>query len=172
MFNIQLLYNENQALDPKLWDSNFHTISLHRFMEYLVSDIKHIQELSRRMQKYILNKLIESDKANNVKDLEGIGEVAWRFISALYESYQDQLIANKNNFSFKYKVKAQFNPQIIKEITSKKGKKKDKPAVVSVLSSPILAKFPKEVIEILKYFKKNLNNKEKKIICSSVICKS
>ena len=29
------------------------------------------------MQKYILNKLIEDDKANDIKDLEGVGEAAW-----------------------------------------------------------------------------------------------
>ena len=62
------------------------------------------------MQKYILNKSIEGDKANNVKDLEGVGEVAQGFISALYKSHWDHFIADKNNFSFRHKVKAQFNP--------------------------------------------------------------
>ena len=113
MFNVQLSYDINQALDPKLWDSNFHAISLHGSMEYLISDVKHIEESFRRIQKYILNKSIEDDKANNVKDLEGVREVAWGFISALYEFYWDQLIADKNNFSFRHKVKAQFSLQII-----------------------------------------------------------
>jgi len=40
-------------------------------------NVKHIKESLKRIQKYILNKLIEGDKANNVKDLAGIGEVAW-----------------------------------------------------------------------------------------------
>jgi len=86
------------------------------------------------MQKYILNKSIEGD---NIKDLEGVGEAAWGFISALYESHWDHLIADKNNFSFRRKVKAQFNPQIDRDITSKK------------------------VVEISKYFKKNSDNKGK-----------
>jgi len=51
--------------------------------------VKYIKESLRRMQKYILNKLIEEDKTNNVKDLVGVGEVAWRFILALYRSYWD-----------------------------------------------------------------------------------
>ena len=75
-------------------------------MEHLVSDVKHIKESLRRMQKYILNKSIKDNKANNVKNLEGVGEAAWRFISALYESHWDQLIADKNNLSFRQKVKA------------------------------------------------------------------
>ena len=37
----------------------------------------------------------------------------------------------------------------------------DKPASISTLPSLILAKFPKKVVEILKFFKKNPNNKEK-----------
>jgi len=56
-------------------------------MEYLALDIKHIKELLQRIQKYILNKLIESDKANDIKNLEGVGEAVWWFISTLYESH-------------------------------------------------------------------------------------
>jgi len=61
VFNVQLS-NVNQALDPESWDGNFHAISLHGSMEHLASDIKHIKESLQRMQKYILNKLIEGDK--------------------------------------------------------------------------------------------------------------
>ena len=93
-------------MDPKSWDDNFHTILLHRSMEYLALDIKHIKELLQRMQKYILNKLIEGDKANDIKNLEDVGEAAWGFVSALYKSHWDHLIADKNNFSFRHKVKA------------------------------------------------------------------
>ena len=87
MFNMQLPYNFNQVLDPKSWNGNLYAVSLHELIEHLASDIKHIKESLRRMQKYILNKSIEGDKANNVKDLEGIGKVTWGFISALYKSY-------------------------------------------------------------------------------------
>ena len=97
-----------------------------------------------------------------LRTFEGVGKVAWEFILALYKSYWDQLIANKNNLSFRQKVKAQFSFQIIKEVISKNGKKKNKPVVISVLPSPILAKSPKKVVEILKFFKKNLEIKERK----------
>ena len=102
-------------------------------------------------------------KANDIKDLEGVGKVAWGFISALYKSYWDHFIADKNNFSFRYKVKAQFNPQINRDITPKKDKETDKLASIYALPPPILAKFLKEVVEILKFFKKNPDNKEKKL---------
>jgi len=66
VFNIQLNYDINQALDTESWDSDFKAISLHRSMEHLVSDIKHIKVSLSRMQKYILGKSIKSDKANDL----------------------------------------------------------------------------------------------------------
>jgi len=74
-------------------------------MEHLASDIKHIKKSLRHIQKYIINKLIKDNKANDIKNLEGVSEAAWEFISVLYESYWDHLITNKNNFSFRCKVK-------------------------------------------------------------------
>jgi len=74
--NIQLNYNINQALDPESWDGDFYAIFLHRFMEHLALDVKNIKNSLTRMQKYILGKSINEDKANNIKDLEGIGKTA------------------------------------------------------------------------------------------------
>ena len=95
--------------------------------------------------------------------------MAWGFILALYKSYWDYLIADKNNFSFRQKVKAQFNLQINRNITLKKGKEAEKLASISVISSLIPAKFPKKVVEISKFFKKNPDNKGKKILCPNII---
>jgi len=87
MFNVQISYDVNKTLNLKSWDGNFHAIFLYGLMEHLASDMKHIKELLCQIQKYILNKSIKSDKANNVKNLDGIGKAAWGFISALYESH-------------------------------------------------------------------------------------
>jgi len=110
MFNIQLNYDINQALDPELWDSNFQAISLHRSMEYLVSDIKNIKEFLGRMQKYIFSKVIEGNKANSIKDLEGVGKVAWKFILSLYEAHWNSLVVDDTNMLFRNKVKSKFSP--------------------------------------------------------------
>ena len=80
MFNIQLQYDINQALDLESWNGNFKAILLHESMEHLVLDIKNIKETLGRMQKYVLSKTIESGKANDIKNLEGVGKVVWRFI--------------------------------------------------------------------------------------------
>ena len=163
VFNVQIPYNINEALDSESWDGNFYAISLHGLIEYLASNVKHIKELLCWIQKYILNKLIKDDKANDVKDLEGIGEVAWGFISALYKSHWNHLITDKNNFSFRWKVKTQFNPQINRDSIPKKDREIDKPASVSVISPPIPAESPKEVVKISRFFKKKTDNKGKKL---------
>ena len=110
---------------------------------------------------------MESGKANEVNDLKGIGEAAWGFILALYESRWDKLIADNNNHSFRWKVKAQFTPKISESTSNKNTKKKnmDKPASIFRLPPPISAKsgdLPKEVNKISKFFKKNNNKKEQK----------
>ena len=98
---------------------------------YLVSDTNDIKESLC----YIIKK-IESGKANNVNDFKDMGKATWRFISFLYESGLNKLIANNNNHSFRYKVKAQFTPKINKGNNIKKGKESntDKPAFISKLS--------------------------------------
>jgi len=53
------------------------------------------------MTKYILNKKVERGKANDINDFKGIGEAAWNFISFLYESGWDELVADKNNYLFR-----------------------------------------------------------------------
>ena len=45
VFNVQIPYNINEALDSELWDGNFYAISLHGLIEYLASNVKHIKEL-------------------------------------------------------------------------------------------------------------------------------
>jgi len=74
IINIQLNYDINQALDQDSWDGKFRVISLHGSMEHITSDIKNIKDSLYRMEKYILGKSIKGDKANNIKNLEGVGK--------------------------------------------------------------------------------------------------
>ena len=85
MFNIQLNYDIDQALDPESWNGEFYAVSLHRSIEHLVSDIKNIKDFLCRMGKYIQGKSIIKENLNSVKDLEGIGKVVWDFLSAIYD---------------------------------------------------------------------------------------
>jgi len=44
-------------------------------MEHLASNTKNFKKSLSRMKKYILDKLIENDKANDVKDFKGMDKV-------------------------------------------------------------------------------------------------
>jgi len=108
MFNIQLNYDPDQALDSELWDGNFHAISLHRSMEHIVSDVLSIKNSLLRIKKYILDKSINSDKANNFKDLSGMGKSIWEFISLVYDLHWDVLFVDENNMTLRNKVKLKY----------------------------------------------------------------
>jgi len=155
MFNIHLNYNSDTALDPDFWDGNFYAVSLHSSIEHLVSDALNIKESLTRMRKFIAGKSINSDKANDLKDLNGMGKAIWEFISTVYDSHWDSLYVDDNNTTFRSKVKSKFSPQV-KNIQppANKGKEVAKPSFVSVIPPPILAKSNKEVKEISKFFKK------------------
>jgi len=74
IINIQLLYNPNAPMEPKLWDGSFHPISLHRSIEYLVSDSKNIKDSLNFIAKYITNKQVNPAKSNDLEDFKDIGE--------------------------------------------------------------------------------------------------
>jgi len=155
VFNIQLPYNVNQALDLESWNGNFRAILIHGSMEHLASDISNIKESLGRIQRYILGKTIESDNANNIKDLKGIGKPAWGLILSLYKAHWNSLYVDNQKTSFKNKVKSKFSLIALNNINNSKGKNKVNSPYVSVLPPSIPAKSPKEVNEISKFFKKN-----------------
>ena len=162
-FNIQLLYNINQAIDQDAWDGDFYPISIHGLMEYLVSDIKNIMTSFCQIKNYIFNKKVEKGKVNDLDNLKGVGKEAWNFISAFYDVCWDTLIANSNSGSFRNKVVAKFMSKINTSNTSKgnNSKSADKPVSINRLPLLIPAKSSNEINEISKYFKKNDQSKGK-----------
>jgi len=56
-------------------------------MEHLALDTLNIKKSLIRMKKFIAGKSINGDKANDVKDLEGMGKAIWKFIAIVYELY-------------------------------------------------------------------------------------
>ena len=124
------------------------------------ADIKNIKESLCRMGNYIKDKSVNSNP-NNIKDLDSVGKVVWEFLSTVYDAHWDSLYVDDSKMSFRNKVKSKFNPQAPRTPVNNKGKETVKPTYVSPLSLPILAKTPKEVNEISKYFKKNDNLQKK-----------
>ena len=108
MFNIQLNYDINQALDLEEWDNNFHAISLYGPIKHLASNVKNIKDSLYRMGKYIKDKSIDNSNLNNVKDLEGMGKAVWEFLSSIYDSHWNRLYMDNSNTTFRNKVKSKF----------------------------------------------------------------
>ena len=145
MFNINLNYNINQALDPEKWDSDFHATSLHGAMEHLASDIKNIKDSLWKMGKYIKDKSINNNP-NNIKDLEGVGKVVWEFLSSIYNSHWDSLYINNTNTTFKNKISSKFTPQVPKNLNiNNKGKEAVKPIFISLISPLFWLKHKKKL---------------------------
>ena len=84
---------------------------------------------------------------------------------AIYKSEWDVLIADSNSNSFRDKISAKFTLKIKEHNASKsnKGKSTDKLATINKLPSFILAKSPKEINDIVKFFKKNKQSKGKDV---------
>jgi len=72
--NIQLSYDPNAPIELKLWDGNFHSISLHKSIEYLTLNSKNIKDSLNFMAKYITNKQVNPAKSNNLEDFNGISK--------------------------------------------------------------------------------------------------
>ena len=115
------------------------------------------------MSNYILNKKVNKDKVNNFENLKDIDKKAWNFISAIYNAEWNMLIADSNNISFRNKVAAKFTLKITlpNALKNNNVKDDDKPASINKLLPLILAKIPKKINEIIKFFKKNSQSKKK-----------
>jgi len=106
------------------------------------------------MAKYIKNKKIDITKSNEVKNLQGISEAAWKFIFALYKASWNSLVTNVYNNTFRQKISYHYIPKT-NLAKSSKSKEKDinKPASIKRLLSHIPTKTPKEINKISKFYK-------------------
>jgi len=86
VINIQLLYDPNAPTEPELWSGAFHPISLHGSIEHFASDAKNIKVSLNFSAKYIQGKQVNGIKINDLGDFDGMGDVIWNFISAVYAS--------------------------------------------------------------------------------------
>jgi len=62
----------------------FQPVSLHGFLEHLLSNSKNIKNFLNHIAKYIKNKKINTNKSNEVPELKGISKAVWKLISAIY----------------------------------------------------------------------------------------
>jgi len=74
VINIQLSYDLQAPTEPDLWSGSFHPISLHRSIKHLTSDSKNIKVSLNFLAKYIRNKQVNSGKANDLNNFDGMGD--------------------------------------------------------------------------------------------------
>ena len=84
VINIQLQYDLQAPTEPDLWSGSFHPILLHGSIEQIASDTKNIKDSLNFMARYITNKQVNSNKANNLEEFKGMGDSIWNFISSVY----------------------------------------------------------------------------------------
>ena len=155
IINIQLSYNSEAPTEPDLWSSSFHPISLHKLIEYFASDSKNIKDSLNFMAKYIFNKQVNSSKANELNDFDGMDNAIWNFISLVYKAKWDSLIINNKYTTLRTKISSKFIPRVVPNI-NKNNKEITKLVLISIEKAsplpPLPAKSKNEVNSILKYF--------------------
>jgi len=86
IINVQIPYDINAPTEPELWSGLFHPISLHGSIEHFASDSKNIKVTLNFLAKYIQNKQVNGNMANNLGDFDGMGDAIWNFISSVYSA--------------------------------------------------------------------------------------
>ena len=112
VINIQIAYDPNTPTEPKLWSGNFQSISLHGSIEHMASDTKSIKDSLNFMAKYISNKKVNLKSANDLKDLDSIGDSVWNFISSVYQAGWDSLYMDNKLRTLRKKISSKFTSRI------------------------------------------------------------
>ena len=158
IINIQLLYDIQAPTKSELWSKSFHPISLHSLIEHFVSDAKNIKVTLNFLAKYIKNKQVNDNRANQLDDFDRMGDAIWHFISSVYEAKWDSLYTDKKTNTLRAKISSKFTLRTSPTNNSNK-KELAKPVLVTInkvpLPPPLLAKTKKEINIISKYFHSN-----------------
>ena len=108
------------------------------------------------MAKYITNKQVNSSRANDLNDFDGISDAIWKFISSVYEAKWDSLYTDNKTNILRAKIFSKFTSRTT---PNKNNNKKDIAKLVPASIEkappffPLLAKSKSEVNMISKYFK-------------------
>jgi len=152
IINIQLPYDPQAPTEPKLWSGSFHPISLHSSIEHFASDAKNIKVSLNFLAKYIQGKQVNSNKANDLDDFDGMGDAIWNFISSVYVSKWDALFTDQKTNNLRSKIASKFSPHTPPNGNSKKDTPKSNPISINKAPPlpPLPAKSKKEINTISK----------------------
>ena len=165
VINIQIPYDFNAPTKPELWSGSFHPISLHGSVEHFASDSKNIKVTLNFLAKYIQNKQVNGNAANDLSDFDGMGDAIWNFISSVYDAKWDTLHTDNKLNTLRAKILSKFTPRIPTQVPNGNNKKEmPKSSLVTINKAPLLpplpAKSKKEINMISKYFQPKKNSVE------------
>jgi len=165
VFNVQLLYDINAPTEPELWSGSFHPISLHGSMEHVASDFKNIKVTLNFLAKYIQNKQVDGNAANDFSDFEGMDDAIWNFISSIYGAKWDVLHTDNKLNTLRAKISSKFTPRILAPAPNGNNKKETPKSIPVTINKapplpPLPAKSKKEINTISKYFHMKKNSVE------------
>ena len=165
VINVQILYDFNALTEPELWSGSFHPISLHGSVEHFALDSKNIKITLNFLAKYIQNKQVNGNAANDLNDFDGMGDAIWNFISLIYDAKWDTLHTDNKLNTLRAKILSKFTPRIPTQAPNGNNKKKmPKSSPVTINKAPLLpllpAKSKKEINMISKYFQPKKNSVE------------
>ena len=163
VINVQIPYNLNAPTEPELWSGSFHPISLHGSIEHFALDSKNIKATLNFLAKYILNKQVNGNTANDLGDFDGMGDTIWNFISAVYGAKWDVLHTDSKTNTLRAKILSKFTPRILAPNgNNKKDISKSTPVTINKAPPlpPLPAKSKKEINSISKYFHSKKNSVE------------
>ncbi len=93
-------YQENQPVDPNLWDSIFVLISIFRVDQYISGNTQNITCFLLQIAQFIKQQSLGDKTVEDILLIFKFGAVAWQFINAIYESGWDKsLQTTKINLS-------------------------------------------------------------------------
>ena len=87
------------------------------------------------MARYISNKKVNSNKANELQDFEGIGDSIWNFLSAIYQANWDSFYTDNKSKSLREKITSKFSTRTVLTAT-KNNKEQLKPVPVTIDKVP------------------------------------
>jgi len=128
-------------------------------------DSKNIKVTLNFLAKYIQNKQVNSNTANDLSDFDGMGDAIWNFISSVYSAKWDVLHTDNKTNTLRAKIASKFTPRIPAPAPNGNNKKetpKSTPVTINKAPPlpPLLAKSKKEINTISKYFQPKKNSVE------------
>jgi len=138
VINIQIPYDTNAPTELDLWSGSFHPISLHGSMEHFASDAKNIKVTLNFLAKYIQNKQVNGNTANDLNDFDGMGDAIWNFISLVYGVKWDVLHTDNRMNNLRTKISSKFTPRILTPAPNGNNNKKEVPksSLVTINKAP------------------------------------